>query len=811
MHESSFGEWLRQHRRMLDLTKQALAEQVGCSAATIAKIEANLRRPSQQVALRLAKSLAIPAAEHATFVRWSRGVREQPAVLPISSESRYPALPVPLTPLLGRETELATLVAQVSGSARLFTLTGAPGVGKTRLALAVAQVAAKQFATNTAFVALAAVRDPALLGDALVQALTILPEAGRSAFERIAEALRTERLILVLDNFEQIVAAAPLLAELLTHCPGVTAIVTSRERLHVRGEQHIRVAPLALPTFSQKLKLEQIAQSPAVALFAQVAQAAQATFRLTNANALAVATICAHADGLPLAIEIIAAQSDTLAPAEILAQIEHDRLTSSTLRDLPERQQTMQATLDWSYRLLHEREQRLFRAVGVFAGTWSLGAAETVANDNAVSATLMALVHKSLVQQTAQSHGEAHFSLLETVRRYALEQLTHSGEGCELRNRHAAYYRSLAAQAAPHLKAGSQTVWIERLGADNANLTLALDWLIAGGEYEQAGAMCNHLRRFWWISGRWQEGRSWAAQVLAHAAALTPLTHAYVQVANGALAAVEGDTVAAVSAFETALALAQHTEDRELVGIAAHNLGSVLLTQGKRERARTLFEIGLAIDREVADSWGLAISLGSLGELACSTGDYSAAYAYYQESLTIFRTCEDYGSIAIALNNLGEVLRIQGQLAAAHTHFTEGLALARQHRLERILPTLFNNLGLIAVAHGELALARTWLREAVVPQLAGSSILDSATSLCIGGLLMLAEDRYADAVNVLGAAQSLCSSHAVALPPSDQAAFDHAVSRVQAQLDPTTFAYHWSAGERCSLREAMALLQNFVQ
>lgn len=810
MTEQTFGDWLRQRRRTLDLTKDALAEQVGCSPATIAKIEANLRRPSQQVALRLAAALAIPDAERAAFVRLSRGVREAPPVLPAPAPvHHHPALPMPLTPLIGREGVVQMVLEQLRGT-RLLTLTGPPGVGKTRLALAVAERAAATFANDLAFVALAAVRDSGLVLDALAQALGIAPQAGVPPFERLVAALQTRRMLILLDNFEQVVAAAPLLAELLTRCPTITLLVTSRERLRLRGEQHIRVEALALPDLHQPLTTAQIVDAPAIQLFRTTAQAAQAGFQVSEESALTIAAICAALDGLPLAIELIASQADLLAPSALLAQIAQNRLGGVGLRDLPERQQTLQAALDWSYTLLPAHEQQLLRHLAVFSGTWSLTDAKAVCGGDIVGTSLTALINKSLVQQAVPVVSEAQFTLLATVRAYAHEQSDQRDETTDLYNRHAAYYQALAAEAAPYLTTGAQRLWIERLRAAHTNLLAALAWLLDQGQNEQAGMICRDLRRFWWLCGYWHEGRMWLQRVLADSPALTPLLYAHVQISAGMLATAQGDFSQAASAFEAALGLGQYHEDREVIGIAAQNLGSVMLSQGNYQRGRALFEVGLAIDRELGDTWGLAISLGSLAELAHDLGDYGTARTYYEESLAIFRQHEDHASIAIALNNVGEVLLRQGDLVAAHNHLTEALLLARQHQLARALPALRNNLCLVALAQGETLLAQNLLAEAL-PLLSDlGNLQDTATSVFVAAVFALEGQQYALAATLFGANHGLRSSHNLPLPPSDQAEFDGVVARTQGALAEAAFAEAWAIGQQYSLNESIAASRTVV-
>lgn len=806
-HTQSFGAWLRERRKTLDFSKEALGQRVGCSAATIAKIETGVRRPSQQIAARLAEALEVAQSDHDAFVRWARGVPNQ-APKPLSTPAPivYRGLPVPLTPIIGRDHETQHIVAYLQRAhVRLLTLTGPPGVGKTRLSLEVAQRVAAAFENGVVFVSLAAVHDPAFVLDAIVRTIGAQEQLGASSLDQLVSALSERTMLLVLDNFEHVAAAAQMLVQFLHACPGVTVLATSRSRLWVRGEHHIRVAPLPLPDLRQRELA--IAQSPAVQLFVQMAQAANTTFELTKENAPDVAAICTRLDGLPLAIELIAAHCDTLQPRVLLAQLDRHVLASQGPRDLPERQQTLRATLDWSYALLSQAEQRLFNRLGVFVGAWSAEEAAQLCSDetgDAVMEQIAALAQKSMIQHGPSNSQEPQFTLLETIRGYALAQLEQSGEAEAVRARHANVYSALAQQAAQKLIGNDQQQWANRLRHAHDNLQAAFDWLVEGN-IEQAGTLCSALRRFWWMSGSFREGRDWVARVLAKSAHLSPLTHTYVFITDGMLAAAQGKVVEAIAAFETALQLAHAVEDEEAIGIAVHNLGNILISQGEYERGRTLLEAGLAIDRTTGDEWGLAVSLGSLGELCYNQADYAAASAYFHESLAVYRKYGDHNSIAITLNNLGEVARYQHDFPTAQTLLAEGLAVARTHQQQRILPFLLNNLSMVMLHQGDLEQAQHLLHEAlqVLEVTGGTHVI--ATSLVVAALLKQNQGQAFRAATLLGAAHALRTAHGVNVSLGEQAEAEQIGEKLQIDLTSTAFHQAWTDGQQLEITAALQL------
>jgi predicted ATPase len=680
-----------------------------------------------------------------------------PAVTPTN-------LPRQLTSFVGRERDVeAVPKLLLREGVCLVTLTGPGGAGKTRLALQVAGDLIDAFPDGVFFVALASIGDPELILYAIAQTLG-LPESGdRSPSESLKAYLSDKQMLILLDNFEHVLEAAPQVAELLATCPRLKVLVTSRAVLHLRGEKEFPVRPLALPDPKRLPPFETLSQYAAVALFIQRALDVKPEFAVTNANAPAVAEICARLDGLPLAIELAAAWIKLFPPQALLGRLESRlKLLTGGARDLPPRQQTLRGTIAWSYDLLAKEEKALFRRLSVFAGGFTLDAAESVCSaagevDRSTSGTgaddrsggapagagdnrssrptdhspdpleievldgIASLADKSLLQQVTREPGDAEprFGMLEVIREYGLECLATSGEAPAIRRRHASYFLTLVEEAEPELRGPQRGVWLQRLEMEHDNLRAALAWAALvwseeGGEAAAALRLGRALWEFWWVQGYLAEGREGLARLLA-------LTGAPEYVAErakalhraGVLACDQGDYAAARALHEESLAVSSKLGDRRGIATSLNNLAHVARLQGDYPAAQELYGESLAIGRNLGDRRLIAFSLDGLGMMARYQGDYAAARGFYEESLALGRELGDRQSVAIVLNNLGWVAQDQGDYAAARAFYEESLLLKRGLGDRRGVAFSLNGLGLVALCQGDHEPARALFEESL--------------------------------------------------------------------------------------------------
>lgn len=595
------------------------------------------------------------------------------------------------TALLGREHDIAaihTLLAQ--RDLWLLTLTGAPGVGKTRLAVQVAERFEADVADGVWFIPLAPVNDPHLVVPAIVQVLGIKGGIGQGPIEMLTAYLHDKRGLLVLDNFEHLLAAAPWIVELRA-ARHLKVLVTSRAPLHISGEHEFVVMPLAIPDLTRPSTAAVIAQSPAVNLFVQRTQATVPGFRLTEENAQDVAAICARLDGLPLAIELAAARSKLFTPAALLTRLDASlTLLTSGPRDLPTRQQTLRGTIDWSYNLLRDAERRFFARLGVFAGGCTVATAEAVW-DSGVPADegvtqgaldvldgLAALLDHSLLQRDVGADGEIRFTMLETIREYARERLVATGQLGQARSLHLTCFLNLAEAVAPLLAGPRQVGWLNYLEREHMNLRAALQWAIESGATESAARLSLALAAFWEIHSHWTEGRAWLEAVVVQGALLPADIRANVLCVSGHMARVQGDWAGAAVHHEEALALFQSLQNPCGIARSFNELGLVLNDQGLCEQAMAYHEQALAGFRELGDSREIAVTLGHLGRVAWFQSDYAQARSYYQEALSLSRASEDKRSIVDALTGLANIARDQRDYERARALRVEILTLAQE-------------------------------------------------------------------------------------------------------------------------------------
>jgi predicted ATPase/class 3 adenylate cyclase len=723
-------------------------------------------------------------------------------------DQRRHNLPVQPTALIGREREVAEVRERLlEPETRLLALTGVGGTGKTRLALQVAADVLEGFADGTYFVNLAPLSDPALVLPTIAQTLGITEAGSQPLRETLHAFLQEKHLLLLLDNFEQVGDAAPVVAELLAACPEVRVLVTSRAALHLRGERLYPVGPLALPEMPPLPPLERLTQYEAVQLFIARARDVKPDFAVTNATAPSVAEICVRLDGLPLAIELAAARVRLFTPQDLLGRLRH-RLGVLTggARDLPERQRTLRATIDWSYNLLTPPEQSLFTRLSVFVGGQTLEVIEVVCNaDGALDVLggMDALLEKHLVGRTEVA-DEVRLTLLETIHEYAGERLESSGEAEDLRQAHAAYFLALAEEAKLALTGPDQAVWRARLEREHDNLRAALRWARQSGRSDVGQRLAAALGQFWWTHGHLSEGRRWLDEILAMPAAPdVPSAHARALLWAGTIAAQQGE-------YQDARSLCGHSEDlcrriKDPWGLAwsLNVRGVVARQQGDHAAAAELYERSLAHFRTLEDRWAVALVLNNLGALARYRGDSKRATALYQESLECARATGDAWSTAIVLSNLGELAHDAGDGERATALCDASLAMFRELGEKRGMAHVLGYLAGITREQGDLGRAVALYRDSLaLYQHVGERSGVAAT------LERLAEvdcslGEAARAARLLGAAAALRERIGAPVPPVEQAIVERTRVTVQDALGPE-FQPLWTVGWVLALEQIIA-------
>ena len=642
--------------------------------------------------------------------------------LGVANESPTPAvapkhnLPQQLTRFIGREKEIAE-VRTLLDKTRLLTLTGSGGCGKTRLSLQVAAGLLNSYADGVWSVELAAVTDPHLVPQTVATGLGLKEELSRSLTQILTAHLKSKHLLLLLDNAEHLLAACAQLADaVLTQCARVTMLTTSREALGIAGELTYRVPSLSMPDPKRDGTPESLSKYEAAQLFIERALFRMPQFAVNRENAPALASVCYRLDGIPLAIELAAARVRSMSLEELNQRLDHrfGLLTGGSRTAMP-RQQTLRSTIDWSYDLLNDAEQALFRRLSVFAGGWTPEAVQAFCvgdniDEDAVLDLLTSLVDKSLV--VAEERGGAtRFRLLETMRAYARERLRESGEEAEWQNRHLGYFVALAEEAEPQLTGADQEAWLERLETEHENLRSALAWSsAAGGDGAGGLRLAGALSWFWYVRGYLGEGRGWLSGSLAAAHdGLPAAARAKALHGAGVLASEQGDYPAARALHEESLAIRRVLGDRRGIAASLSNLGVMAQEQSDYAAAQVLRQESLALFRELGDRRGVAALLNNMGVVADEQGDYAAARALHEEALAIRRELGDRLGIAISLNNLGLVAREQGEYAGAHKLHAEALAIRRELGDRRGICASLDGLANVAFALAEPhRAARCW-------------------------------------------------------------------------------------------------------
>jgi len=723
-------------------------------------------------------------------------------------------LPLQPTPIIGREKEVSEVCDLLRGEeTRLLTLTGPGGIGKTRVALQAAADLLDDFPDGTFFAPLATLTDVELLLPAVAETLGVTETGEQPLFESLKDYLRERRMLLLLDNFEQVLEAAPQVTQLLAGAPGLKVLATSRAPLGLYGEHVFPVPPLTLPDLERPPPLERVTQYEAVRLFVERARAVKPDFKVTNESAPAVAEICVRLDGLPLAIELAAARIKMLPPKALLQRLSSRlKLLTGGARDLPERQRTLKATIEWSFALLDEGEQLLFGRLAVFSGGRTLEAIEAVCDtrgDLPIGAFegVSSLLDKSLLRQEEGPEGEPRFVMLETVHEFAREKLQGSGEAEEIKRTHAEYFLTLAEEAYPELKGSDQLEWIERLEAEHDNMRAALTWASGRKDAELALKLGGALWLFWSVRVYFSEGRRWLQEALAMDGRVSPEVRAMALAGVGELAEDQGELDRAKEACQEGLELLAHEEGREAREAKLNlleRLGWVAWRREEHGQAQQLFEEGLALSREMNDTWWLATFLSYLAIVPHSLGDYERATELTEESMDLFREQGDKFSLAGCLINLAMMVYSQGDLGRAAQLTEEGVALHRELGTRGGVSTGLYNLGWMALLQDDLGRAAELYRESL--SLSWDIGMNPLVQMALEGIACLAgaKGEAERAAQLWGAAQSLHETKGIPRDIDFLAEADARISAVRSGMGEEAWQEAWRKGRVMTLDEAVS-------
>ena len=809
-----FGTLLRQHRILAGLSQEALAERAGLSRRAISDLERGVNQTPQPATLDLlVRALQLSPAEQAQFrtaARWEKLESLEPRSAPEPLAARR-LLPIPPTPLFGRDEEMQAVCALLARQdVRLLTLTGMAGVGKTRLALAVAAEVEAAFPDGVLFIPLTALSDPAFVLPTIAEALFLRDTGTQPILTLLVNALHEQQALLMLDNFEQLIGAAPSLAALLQACPAVKLVVTSRAALHLRAEHQFVVPPLPLPTLPpgetrQRIDPAALAQNPAMQLFLHRVQAAQPDFHVTPDTALTLARICQRLEGLPLALELAAPGLKLLSPHALLARLEERlQVLRGGAYDLPERQRTMRATIAWSYELLTPAEQALFRRLAVFVGGWRLSSAEQVcqaagALELELLEGLASLLDKSLLQKEPGSDGEPRFWLLLVLREFGLEQLEEAGEVAATRTAHAAHFLGLAEEAEPHLRSAEQKGWLDRLEADHDNLRAALGWAFEQARKAGTGGTAGSFaetRAGWEMVGRVADALSWFWMLRGHLDALqrflTQVLEAPADVAEDIRAQILFYAAGAESVREKA--------------------------QQKQLLAESLTLYRTLVQRSPADlrlQRGLITALTGAGHLALNTGAYPELERLCEESIALCRQVGERWREAETLHLLALGYARRGEEARGRALCEAGLAICREMGEGGGTSVLLLSLGCFAWRQGDLTHAQQYVEESLAVGQQRTIPVMTAPCLIWLGIILVARDQPASAARLWGAADRLgelagvTGQHLFDLPlileidPTAHACYRQAETTARALLGETAFAAAWAEGHSLTPEQAV--------
>jgi predicted ATPase/DNA-binding XRE family transcriptional regulator len=785
-----FGSWVRSRRLARRWTQDELARLLDYDVTYVRKIEWGERHPSEAFRIRLAQVLGLPVSS-----------------LPAAEPERRPGrLPVPASPLLGREREAEQLVALVEAGARLVTVLGAPGIGKTRLAVEVASRLDEGLEGGAWFVPLGPVSHADTVADAIAEALHLVPPGGSGSAQALVNRLQGQEMLLVLDNFEHLLGAATLVRTLLDDVPSLRVLVTSRQALDLAMETHFWLSPLALPAADDGVPPAGLEEIPAAALFLARARMVQPGFEADDALAPTVVEICRRLQGVPLAIELAAATARLLSPAELLSRLGHGLdLPLAGPRDAPAHHRTVRAAINWSYELLDEDERALFARLAVFGGGCTFEALTEVCDvpggPPAALAVAASLVGKSLLEPVPDAPGGARVRALDAVRAFALERLEERGEVEKLKRRHAEYFTQLAEQTEPALTGAELVDALRVLEDEQANLRLAIGWS-QEHDPELATRLVGALWRFWWIRGYLDEGRRALEAALA---AGRWRSRQQVRTLNGAgvLGRTQGANALAQDLFEEAAGLATEIGDEDGQALALLNLGMIALHRSDVEGASSWFERALAIYSRLGDERGVGHALNCLGMVHVERDDLEAAASSIHKGLELFRSVGDIWSVAVASTNLGWVAHQQGRARLARSLYDQSLAVYRSLGEERGVANTLSNLGSVALSEGDTGKACGLFQEAL---LTFAKLGDQwGVAECLGELGVAAAEAldFERAAHLFGAVEAIRERTRAGAWPKASPTHLRGAEAVRTRLGETAFREAWERGRVGTVNEAV--------
>jgi predicted ATPase/transcriptional regulator with XRE-family HTH domain len=773
--EVSFGEWLKHQRMGKGLTRDQLAHQIGCAAITLRKLESEERRPSEQIVERLAEIFNIPPNERTAFVGFSRGDWTKAPSAPREETPWHKSTQLPrtnlrasLTSFIGRNKEVTDVREYVSNpEMRLVTLVGPPGIGKTRLSLAVGRESLAEFSDGVFFVELASLEDQSLVAVTIAQTLGFVETYDRSPSEQLEDEIRDKHILVILDNVEHLLDATAILAsDLLSACPRLKILTTSREAIRSPGEWLYPVAALNIPTPTelQSIDMDGLSHFSALELFAERGRAARPDFSLNADNIGAVTTICSQLDGLPLAIELIAARVRWMSAQALLSQLtDQFVLSADGMRAVPARQKKLLNAIGWSFNSLPEKEQALFRRLAVFVGGWTLEEAQAICSGDGletddIPVLLTHLLDKSLVFLQEQA-VQARYQMLVTIRQYAHEKLSEYHEMERAGNRHLEFFLNLAEEAEGKLHGSQQPIWLERLEVELDNLRAALRWGFES-RTEAGFRLASSLWLFWFMHAHFIEGRRWYEDALS----------------------LSGDS-------------APYIRMRLFTGAA-----SIAIGRGDNAQAEMFSDQGLALARELENAWGISMSLHHLGGAFMSQGDYQRARMLLDEGLALAQESGYWAVALYILGDLGILSEREKQYRQAETFFSEQLELSKKHDEKWVGSYAYSNLASLAYDRSDFLRARTLARKTIISAWESGDRRLICMMLELMGYVALRLGQRERAAKLIGTAEVLAMDTGIPFQPEESL-----MAEIRTQLSESTFESLQSESRSLSLDQAISL------